>query len=137
MKNKLTILTGKFSDAEKYLILKKYPEKKEDIKFYSEANYFQIHKLYYHHFFIGYVILFLGHHSLETNDVSIEDVGYLRDEELFKPLMSFLFKQVQSHKVFSFPIDGIYYDSSKFNDDYRAIFECLAFQEIKRVVCRA
>lgn len=137
MKHKLTVLTDKLSDAEKYLILKKYPFKEEDIKFYNEANYFQIHKLYYQHFFIGYVVLFLGYHSLDTNDVLIEDVGYLRDEELLKPLMSYLLKQVKARKVFSFPIEGIYYDASLFDEPYNEIFASLSFQETEREVCRA
>ena len=75
MDNKLTILTGKFSDEEKFLILKKYPEKEEDLNFYQETNYFQIHKLYFREFFQGYVVLFLGYHSLNSNDVSIEDIA--------------------------------------------------------------
>ena len=137
MNNKLTILTGKFTLEEEYLILKKYPEKKEDLKFFREANYFQIHKLYFRGFFQGYVVLFLGHNSLNTNDVSIEDVGYLRDPELQNPLMYHLLLRVKNHKVLSFPIDTFYYDQSKFDAIYQGIFDSLDFQEIKREPCRA
>lgn len=137
MNNKLTILTGKFTLEEEYLILKKYPEKKEDLKFFREANYFQIHKLYFRGFFQGYVVLFLGHNSLNTNDVSIEDVGYLRDPELQNPLMYHLLLRVKNHKVLSFPIDTFYYDQNKFDAIYQGIFDSLDFQEIKREPCRA
>ena len=40
----LSILTGKFTDDELFLILQKYREKEMDLKIYQEANYFQIHK---------------------------------------------------------------------------------------------
>lgn len=137
MDNKLTILTGKFSDEEKFLILKKYPEKEEDLNFYQETNYFQIHKLYFREFFQGYVVLFLGYHSLNSNDVSIEDIGYLRDPELLNPLMYRFLLRIKNHKAFSFPIDTFYYDASKFGDVYQELFRSLDFQEIEREMCRA
>ena len=137
MNNKLTIYTDKFTDSEKYLILQKYPEKKEYLDFYQDARYFQIHKLYYRGFFQGYVILFLGYHSLNTNDVSIEDIGYLRDEELLKPLMHHMLKRIKEHKVLSFPLEEIYYDADKFDATYQEIFDSLQFIEVRREPCRA
>lgn len=137
MNRKLTVLTGKFTPEEEYLILRKYPYKQEDLDFFREANYFQIHKLYFQGFFQGYVVLFLGHNSLNTNDVSIEDIGYLRDEELLKPLMYTLLLRIKEHKVLSFPLDEFYYDALKFDGKYQEIFKALDFQEIKREMCRA
>ncbi len=137
MDRKLTILTGKFTPEEEYLILSKYPDKKEDLAFFREANYFQIHKLYFQGFFQGYVVLFLGYNSLSTNDVLIEDIGYLRDEDLLKPLMYTLLLRIKEHKVLSFPLESFYYDVDKFEEKYRDIFAELDFQEIKRESCRA
>lgn len=137
MDRKLTILTGKFTPEEEYLILRKYPDKKEDLDFFREANYFQIHKLYFQGFFQGYVVLFLGYNSLNTNDVSIEDIGYLRNEDLLKPLMYTLLLRIKEHKVLSFPLEDFYYDVDKFEEKYREIFAELNFQEIKREPCRA
>ena len=95
MNNKLTILTGKFNSEEEFLILKKYPLKREDIKMYQEANYFQIYKLYYRSFFMGYVVLFLGYNSLLSSDISIEDIGFLRNEEFLQPLLYQMLKKLK------------------------------------------
>lgn len=132
MDNKLTILTGKFSDEEKFLILKKYPEKEEDLNFYQETNYFQIHKLYFKRSFLGYVVLFLGHHSLEKNDVLIDDIGFLRDETLLEPLMFKMLKRIKEQKVFSVPLEDIYYEPSKFDSIYQEMFHSLGFREDDR-----
>ena len=52
MKRSLKIIMDKLSENEEYLLLKKFPDKKDDIKLYQEAAYFQIHKLYYQEFFM-------------------------------------------------------------------------------------
>lgn len=137
MDRKLTILTGKFTSEEEYLILQRYPEKEETIREFQKANYFQIHKLYYQGFFQGYVVLFLGYNSLNTNDVSIEDLGFLRDENLLKPLMYNLLYRVKKHKVLSFPLEEFYYDASKFDDIYLDMFKSLDFQSMENEICRA
>ena len=136
MDHKLTILTGKFSLEEEYLILRKYPSKLEDLQFFREANYFQIHKLYFRGFFQGYVVLFLGHHSLESGDVLIEDIGYLRDEEFLEPLIYMMLLRIKEHKVMSFPIDDIYYDMEKVEAKYEPIFQSLGFLEDQKELCR-
>ena len=82
-------------------------------------------------------MLFLGYNSLNTNDVSIEDIGYLRNEDLLKPLMYTLLLRIKEHKVLSFPLEDFYYDVDKFEEKYREIFAELDFQEIKREPCRA
>lgn len=135
MDNKLRVETGKFTDEEIYLILKKYPEKKEDLKIYQEANYFQIHKLYFKNFFQGYVVLFLGYHSLKNYDVLIDDIGFLRDQDLLEPLMYKMLEKVKEHKVFSVPFEGIYYDV-KFDAIYQEMFHSLGFTEDDRELCR-
>lgn len=137
MNHKLRILTDKFTDDEKYFILAKYPFKEEDLTFYNDANYFQVHKLYYQGFFMGYVVLFLGHNSLDNNDALIEDIGYLRGEELLKPLMYTMLERIKKHKVLSFPFKQLYYDVDKFDEIYLDIFEALNLQKIKRNPCRA
>ena len=137
MHGNLSILTGKFTEDELYLILKIHPEKKMDLKMYQEANYFQIHKLYFKKSFLGYVVLFLGYHSLEKNDVLIDDIGFLRDETLLEPLMYKMLTRIKEHKVFSVPLEDIYYEPSKFNPIYQEMFLSLGFREDDRELCRA
>ena len=136
MNNKISILTGKFSEEEEYLILKKFPDKKDKLQFFKEANYFQIHKLYSCGFFQGYVVLFLGFHSLNSDDVLIDDIGYLRDEELLEPLMYTMLLRIKEHKVFSFPIDDIYYDIESLEPKYEEIFKSLGFLDNNKELCR-
>ncbi len=132
----LSILTGKFTDDELFLILQKYREKEMDLKIYQEANYFQIHKLYFKKFFLGYVVLFLGYHSLEKNDALIDDIGFLGNEELLEPLMGEMLKRINEHRVFSVPLDDIYFEPSKFSSSYQNIFLSLGFKEDDRELCR-
>ena len=132
MHGNLSILTGKFTEDELYLILKIHPEKKMDLKMYQEANYFQIHKLYFKKSFLGYVVLFLGYHSLEKNDVLIDDIGFLRDETLLEPLMYKMLTRIKEHKVFSVPLEDIYYEPSKFDSIYQEMFHSLGFREDDR-----
>lgn len=132
----LSILTGKFTDDELFLILQKYREKEMDLKIYQEANYFQIHKLYFKKFLLGYVVLFLGYHSLEKNDALIDDIGFLGNEELLEPLMGEMLKRINEHRVFSVPLDDIYFEPSKFSSSYQNIFLSLGFKEDDRELCR-
>ncbi len=133
----LKIKTEKFNDAEEYLILKMFPHKLDALKLYREANYFRIHKLYFQGFFIGYVVLFLGYNSIMSNDVLIDDIGYLRNNELLKPLMFNLLNRVKQHKVLSNPLEELNYDVSKFDGIYIDLFKQLDFHSISREVCRA
>ena len=137
MHGNLSILTDKFTEDELYLILKLHPEKETDLKTYQEANYFQIHKLYFKKSFLGYVVLFLGYHSLENNDVLIEDIDFLRDRTLLEPLMYKMLQRIKEHKVFSLPIEDIYFKASKFEPTYQEMFHALEFKEDNRELCRA
>ena len=137
MHGNLSILTDKFTEDELYLILKLHPEKETDLKTYQEANYFQIHKLYFKKSFLGYVVLFLGYHSLENNDVLIEDIDFLRDRTLLEPLMYKMLQRIKEHKVFSLPIEDIYFKASKFEPTYQEMFLALEFKEDNRELCRA
>ena len=134
MNKKIEVVKGPFREEEVYLILKSHPQKKNDLKFYLEANYFQIYKLYYEHFFLGYVVLFLGYNSIESNDILIEDICFLSDPLLLNPLMSYLLKFVKGNMVTSFPVERLYYNQLKVDPVYFSIFKCL---DIKEPKCRA
>ncbi len=136
MKRSLKIIMDKLSENEEYLLLKKFPDKKDDIKLYQEAAYFQIHKLYYQEFFMGYMVLFLGHHSIESNDASIEDIGFLGNDELLKPIMFYLLNKVSQHKVLTYPFKQVYYDKEKFDDIYLELFSSLNWQQEEQEYCR-
>ncbi len=131
MNNKLTILTGKFNSEEEFLILKKYPLKREDIKMYQEANYFQIYKLYYRSFFMGYVVLFLGYNSLLSSDIAIEDIGFLRNEEFLQPLLYQMLKKIKNMMNSDF-----YYNEAKFSSVYKEIFDSLGMNLLRMDICR-
>ena len=137
MNKKIEVINGPFSEEEVYLILKQYPKRKRDLEFYLEANYFQIHKLYYQHFFLGYVVLFLGYNSIETNDVMIEDICFLSNPELLNPLMSYLLKAIKAKSIISFPIDQLYYNQMNVDPIYLPIFESLDIKLDGEPKCRA
>lgn len=133
----LRIETGKFTSEEQYLILKAFPYKEESMRHYQEANYFRIHKLYYRGFFMGYVVLFPGYKSLNTDDVEIDDIGFLRNEELLKPLMYTLLRKIKRHKVLAYADEKVSYNPIKFDDVYVDMFKLLDFNTIEREICRA
>lgn len=130
------ILNGPFTEGELEMVLRAYPEKRENILFYNSANYFQISKVYYKELLMGYVIFFLGYHSLESNDVLIEDIGFFRNEEVLKPFMTYLLDKVKRHKVPTFPMEHVYYDPNKFGENYLEIFESLGFMQLEKKSCR-
>ena len=137
MNKKIEVMSGPFSEEEVYLILRQYPEKERDLEFFLEANYFQVRKLYYQHFFLGYVVLFLGYRSIESNDILIEDISFLSNPELLSPLMSYLLKTVKANTVTPFPIDRLYYNQMKVDPVYLPIFESLDIKLGEEPKCRA
>ena len=80
--------------------------------------------------------MFLGYHSLEKNDALIDDIGFLGNEELLEPLMGEMLKRINEHRVFSVPLDDIYFEPSKFSSSYQNIFLSLGFKEDDRELCR-
>ncbi len=136
MNSQARILTEPFTEGELELVLRAYPEKRENLLFYNSTNYFQISKVYYKELLMGYVIFFLGYHSLESEDVSIEDIGFFRNEEFLKPFMTHLLDKVKRHKVPTYPMEHVYYDPNKFGANYLEIFESLEFIPMEKKSCR-
>lgn len=137
MNRNIEVITEPFREEEIYLILKQYPKKKSDLKFYQETDYFQIHKLYYHHFFLGYAVIFLGYNSLESRDALIEDILFLSNPELLPPLMTYLLQTIKRKSIINYPIDELYYIEENTNPIYFPIFASLNIKQTEKQKCQA
>lgn len=114
----LRIIKGKFTDNELYIVKSNNPKKVIDL---YQANYFDIYKLYYHNFLIGYAVIFLGYHGMLNDNVSLEDIGYFASPNLKEALVTYLIDYIIKRQSIYYKNGIIYYNAQNFSTDLNDI----------------
>lgn len=132
---KIEVKTEKFTLSElKEILSEKYPKIGDlsKLKMFNEINFFCIKQFLEDGIPVGYGVIFLGHNSLLSNDISVEDITYWGDtSKVFLYINEFAQELIDS-KGLPFKVSDIYYNPNNFIEEINLTFENLNFKKTGR-----
>lgn len=100
---------------------------------YNTLPWFSIKKFYQEEQLVGYVVIFLGYHSIESQDISIEDIAYWGlNEELYQVMKNFIAELKIDLLISGRTLANVYYEPERFIEEFDLVFSRVGFQKTGR-----